>query len=188
MEEENKNEEVVSGIDKNQILLKILSDLKIGLESAIKILGGDEGMERMKTKIRSGQDEKDTGKIIEGVFAGDKMVGADGASYNIPQNYASKSKLLEGDILKLTVTPSGNFIYKQVGHVPRKRLMGELIVDEEQEEYWVATESEKWRVLKASATYFKGQTGDRVAFLLPEDAPAKWAAVENIIKNDQEGL
>ncbi|MBU4421720.1 hypothetical protein KKB41_02030 [Patescibacteria group bacterium] len=175
-------------IDKSQVLLKILSDLKTGLESAINILGGDEGVEQLRMKIKSGQENAGTGKIIEGVFAGDKMIGSDGASYNMPQNYASKSKLLEGDILKLTVTPSGNFIYKQIKPVPRRRFTGELIVDEDQDEYWVATESEKWRVLKASATYFKGQTGDKVAFLLPEDAPAKWAAVENIIKNEEVGI
>jgi hypothetical protein len=40
------------------------------------------------------------GKIIEGVFDGQNMVGSDGKTYPVPANYASKSKLVQGDILK----------------------------------------------------------------------------------------
>ena len=38
-------------------------------------------------------------KILEGVFDGQNMVGSDGRQYIVPPNYASKSKLVEGDIL-----------------------------------------------------------------------------------------
>ena len=34
------------------------------------------------------------------------MIGPDGKNYPVPANYASKSKLIEGDILKLTITPN----------------------------------------------------------------------------------
>jgi len=39
-----------------------------------------------------------------------------------------------------------------------------------------------YHVLVASITYFKGQDGDEIVLLVPEGAPTKWAAVENIIK------
>ncbi|MBU1146566.1 hypothetical protein KKD80_03410, partial [Patescibacteria group bacterium] len=39
-------------------------------------------------------------RIMEGVFNGQNMIGADGKEYLVPANYASKSKLVEGDILK----------------------------------------------------------------------------------------
>ena len=55
--------------------------------------------------------------IIEGVFDGQNMVGPDGKLYSVPANYASKSKLVEGDMMKLTISPDGSFIYKQVGPV-----------------------------------------------------------------------
>lgn len=171
--------------DKNQVLLGILKEMKDNLENAINVLGG-LGAETSKVKIENGA--KGESKIIEGVFAGDKMIGPDGKSYNVPPNYASKSKLVEGDILKLTVTASGNFIYKQIGPTPRKRMLGELVVDNEQDEYWVASDTNKWRILKASATYFKGESGSKVSFLIPQDGPSQWAAVENIIKEDVEGL
>ncbi len=52
------------------------------------------------------------------------MIGADGKQYPVPANYASKSKIVEGDMLKLTITPEGSFIYKQIGPVERRRLIG----------------------------------------------------------------
>src|SRR3990167_9816950 len=54
------------------------------------------------------------GKIIEGVFDGQNMVGSDGKTYPVPANYASKSKLVQGDILKLTIADDGAFMYKQI--------------------------------------------------------------------------
>src|SRR3972149_9252506 len=57
------------------------------------------------------------GKIIEGVFDGQNMMGPDGKKYPVPANYASKSKLVEGDVLKLTISDDGSFIYKQIGPV-----------------------------------------------------------------------
>ena len=44
-----------------------------------------------------------SGVVIEGVFNGKEMVGPDGKLHGMSPNYASKSKLVEGDILKLTV-------------------------------------------------------------------------------------
>lgn len=182
-EDENKKEaENNETVDKQQILLGILKDIKDSVENAINVLGGLGEARGMKIE----DDGRGEAKIIEGVFAGDKMIGADGKIYDIPPNYASKSKLVEGDILKLTITSSGKFIYKQIGPIARKRIVGELAVDSEKDEYWVVADTNKWRILKASVTYFKGESGDEVAFLIPQDGPSKWAAVENIIKAGEE--
>jgi hypothetical protein len=48
----------------------------------------------------------------------------------------------------------------------------------------VVADDKRWNVLKASVTYFKGEPGDDAVVLVPKDAPAKWAAVENIIKKN----
>jgi len=125
---------------------------------------------------------KDTGdnKVIEGVFDGECMVGPDGKEYSVPANYASKSKLIEGDILKLTITPNGTFIYKQIGPIERERLVGKLKRHGENE-FTVSVEDKSWRVLNASVTYFKGADGDETVILVPKNGESKWAAVENII-------
>ncbi len=127
------------------------------------------------------------GRVVEGVFDGRGMVGSDGKSYMVPPNYASKSKLVEGDMLKLTITPKGSFIYKQIGPIERSRLIGTLGFDQTIGEYYATSENRRWNVIKASVTYFKGEPGDEVVLLVPKNAPSKWAAVENIIKRNPLG-
>jgi len=127
------------------------------------------------------------GRVVEGVFDGRGMVGGDGKSYTVPPNYASKSKLVEGDMLKLTITPKGSFIYKQIGPIERSRLIGALGYDQTIGEYYATSDNHRWNVIKASVTYFKGEPGDEVVLLVPKNAPSKWAAVENIIKRNPLG-
>jgi len=124
------------------------------------------------------------GKIVEGVFDGQHMIGADGKQYLVPPNYASKSKLVEGDILKLTIAPNGTFLFKQIGPIERKRVMGILVRDEHTGDWKVVAESKKYNILTASVTFFKGTPGDDVVILIPKSAPSKWAAVENVIRKE----
>src|SRR3989338_3978595 len=123
------------------------------------------------------------GKIIEGVFDGQNMMGQDGKKYPVPANYASKSKLLEGDVLKLTISDDGSFIYKQIGPVEREKKLG-LLSQTENGEYRVTVDGRSYRVLLASLTYFKAEPGDEVAIVVPQSGDAQWAAVENVIKSD----
>ena len=122
------------------------------------------------------------GKLMEGVFDGQHMIGSDGKQYLVPPNYSSKSKLVEGDILKLTIAPNGTFLFKQIGPIERKRLMGVLMRDEHTGDWKVVADGKKYNVLTASVTFFKGQPGDDSVILIPKNAPSKWAAVENIIR------
>lgn len=121
--------------------------------------------------------EENIGKVIEGVFDGQNMVGSDSKTYPVPANYASKSKLVQGDILKLTIADDGTFMYKQIGPIPRKQIVGTLeLVDGH---YFVKTPETQYRVLLASVTYFKAKPGDQVSVNVPaEDVNAEWAALE----------
>lgn len=120
-------------------------------------------------------------EIIEGVFDGEQMVGPDGQRYNVPANYASKSKLVEGDMMKLTITTNGTYIYKQIEPIERRRLTG-VLEETETGEYLVMTEDRRWHVLAASVSYYKGEAGDQVTIVIPKQGLSKWAAIENIIK------
>lgn len=122
------------------------------------------------------------GKIIEGVFDGQHMVGSDGRQYLVPPNYASKSKLVEGDILKLTIAPNGTFLFKQIGPIERQRVMGVLTRDEHTGDWKSVANGKKYNILTASVTFFKGTAGDDCVILVPKSAPSRWAAVENVIK------
>lgn len=120
-----------------------------------------------------------SGRVIEGIFDGQNMVDARGQTYPVPANYASKSKLVESDGMKLTITDEGKFIYKQIAPVPRRTALGVLIQEDGQ--YKVLAEGKAFRVLLASVTFYRAEVGDQVTILLPKDGDAKWGAVEAVI-------
>ena len=108
---------------------------------------------------------------------GQVMIGPDGKNYPVPANYASKSKLVEGDMLKLTITDKGGFIYKQIGPTERRQVIGTLV--QHDGAYYVEAGGREYRILLASVTYFRINIGDQVTIIIPEDNPdATWAAVE----------
>lgn len=144
---------------------------------------GVEDVERLL--LRTPTREKPHGKLVEGVFDGEHMMGADGKQYVVPPNYASKSKLVEGDILKLTITDDGQFIYKQIGPIDRQRIIGTLARDEVTGDYVAIADSKKWQVLGASVSFFRADPGDDVVVLVPKNAPSRWAAMENVIKKTE---
>lgn len=121
------------------------------------------------------------GKVIEGVFDGQNMMGPDGKKYPVPANYASKSKLVEGDVLKLTIADDGSFIYKQIGPVDREKKIG-VLTRTESGEYRVVADGKAYKILLASLTYFKAEAGDELTIVVPKDHEAEWAAVENLIR------
>lgn len=121
----------------------------------------------------------ESGKVVEGVFDGQNMIDGEGQEYPIPANYASKSKLVEGDGMKLTITDEGKFIYKQILPIKRKTLFGVLIQEDGQ--YKLLCEGKAYRVLLASVTFYRAEVGDQISILLPEDGEATWGAIEAVI-------
>jgi ABC-type amino acid transport substrate-binding protein len=107
------------------------------------------------------------------------MIGPDGKVYPVPANYASKSKLVEGDTLKLTIAQDGSFIYKQIGPIARKKIIAKMALENGQ--YVAVVGDRNYRVLYASVTYFKAQPGDEVTVVVPEVGEAQWAAIEAVI-------
>jgi len=120
-----------------------------------------------------------SGKVVEGVFDGQNMVDANGQTYPVPANYASKSKLVEGDGMKLTITDEGKFIYKQIAPIERRIIRGVLIQEDGQ--YKVLANGKAYRVLLASVTFYRAEVGDQVTILLPKESEAHWATVEAVI-------
>ena len=155
-------------------LKKLIQDAETNLACAKELLislVGDDPEAVQATR------EENPGKVLEGVFDGQNMVGSDGKTYPVPANYASKSKLVQGDILKLTIADDGTFLYKQIGPVPRAQVVGTLI---NKEGHYVVEVGEKdYRVLLASVTYFKAKAGDQISVIVPEDnMDVEWAAIE----------
>lgn len=120
-------------------------------------------------------------RTLEGIFNGEKMIGTDNQEYHVPPNYASKSKLVAGDRMKLTITPTGSFIYKQIGPIERQRVIGALCFETDHNRWLVKTENKEYRVLTASISFYKGKPGDEVILLAPQGGTSEWATVDHLI-------
>ena len=149
------------------------TNLAAAKELLISIVGDGDVITAPREVVVSGPE----GKIIEGVFDGQIMIDQEGKNYPVPANYASKSKLVEGDIMKLTITPEGKFLYKQIGPVERKTIIGTLVHHDDK--YFVEVNGREYEVLYASVTYFRLKEGSQVSVVVPaNNEDASWAAVE----------
>ena len=149
------------------------TNLSAAKELLISILGDGETIVAPRETVVPTAE----GKIIEGIFDGQIMIGPDGKNYPVPANYASKSKLVEGDIMKLTITDTGKFVYKQIGPVERKTVIGTLTHHDDK--YYVEVAGREYQILYASVTYFHLREGSQVSVTIPaNNEEATWAAVE----------
>ncbi len=176
MEEKDQND---NNAEKIQALREMIYNSEKSLQAAKAMLLQLEGKKKVgrKKKMESDGD----GRVIEGTFDGQLMIGTDGKQYPVPANYASKSKLVEGDMLKLTITTEGSFIYKQIGPVERKRMIG-VVNQDADGNYFLIAEGKPYRVLLASVTYFKVEPGDEVTLVTARDIDSDWASIENVIQ------
>jgi hypothetical protein len=177
------------GDARQRLALQMLKQTRDSLSHVIQLL--EEGNTARATrhmvdfvsqkKMTEEEIESEAGvRIIEGVFDGQSMVGGDGMRYDVPQNYASKSKLVEGDMLKLILRSGGGSVFKQIGPVERRRLTGILKVDPSTQEPIVVCGSDVYKVLAASVSYFKAIPGDEIVILVPSGGSSLWAALERL--------
>lgn len=174
-----RNAGTMSELPEKQVkrLHSLLQEAEVNLAAARELLISVAGDELQSLSPRATTGDAPVGKVIEGVFDGQKFIDADGKEYPVPVNYASKSKLVEGDILKLTIADDGRFIYKQINQIERKQIIGTLT--QHDGTYYVEAGGKEYRILLASVTYFKLLEGSQVTIIVPSDNPdATWAAVE----------
>ena len=173
--------------EKLQKILEHLVLIKKEVEEALGVI--DLKVSENKSLGKDISDTKeyfeDELKIIEGIFNGEIMIGPDDKQYSIPANYISKSKIVEGDKLKLTIKKDGTFIYKQIEPIERVRLTGVLTKDETQKGYLALADGKLYKVQKAAVTYFRGEYGDSLTILVPKGKNSTWAAIENIVKENE---
>lgn len=177
----------MSKLSKIALVKEMLESAEASLRSAKQLLNdvaGGAGTGNARDELgraakQLGSDVTETGKVLEGVFDGQQMIGSDGKNYPVPANYASKSKLVVGDVMKLTITDDGTFLYKQIGPVERLRVVGPLT--QEDGAYKVIANGRAYKILLASVTFYRAEPGDQVAILLPENGEAEWGAVDNVI-------
>lgn len=123
---------------------------------------------------RQGED-----KIIEGVFTGESMLGSDGNLYPVPQNYSSKSLLVQGSKLKAMIQPSGKILYKIIGEIPYESKVG--IITKNGEKYSITTDTKSYNVLLAAITFHHCNVWDTVSIRIPEGKDATYAVIETVV-------
>ena len=173
--------------NKLALLKEMLDSAEASLRSARQIMaemtGSSLDVKASYTKQAANLKQSSTaqggGQVLEGIFDGQNMIGPDGKSYPIPANYASKSKLVAGDTLKLTINDDGSFIYKQIGPTDRKRVVGPLVYEEGQ--YRVLAGGKAYKVLLASVTYYRAEVGDNVTLIVPALEECEWGAIDNVL-------
>lgn len=182
MTTDEKIQQALRMIESAEVSLKAakaaLRDLGIEPESAPKPIPSEDSINSMPNTETNSYEEDDK-QIVEGYFNGQNMIGPNEKIYPVPANYASKSKLVEGDRLKLTIMPNGSFLYKQIAPVDRQFIKGTLLNEDGQHK--VIANGKSYKVLLASVTYYKGQPGDEVTLIIPDGQEADWGAIEAII-------
>lgn len=175
---------------KLELVTSILKKVHESLGQVVDLLDSQGGelassLNLITDKLQVAQNQLNSvngDQILEGVYDGEKMISQDGSVFDVPANYASKSKLVEGDILKLTITNNGDYIFKQIAPVERKRIVGMLAIEENSGQYYVMVDDIVVKVNPAAVTYYKGEVGDEVIVLVPRDGMSVWGAIENIVK------
>lgn len=167
------------------LIKRRIEEIERNIQLVKKLLSGEEpvakprGTLAMKPEIPQG--DEGGARVIYGLFDGEHMEGDDGQLYPVPANYASKSKLVERDKLKLTIEADGSFVYKQISPADRRRILGTFKLDEAGS-YVVEAEGKSYRILLASVTFYRLEPGDQVTILLPTEGETHWGAVENVMK------
>ncbi|MEK7086076.1 MAG: hypothetical protein AAB953_03635 [Patescibacteria group bacterium] len=187
-------EKQMSQASKLALIKEMLDSAESNLRSAKQVINelvGTSGksiytkLAQELSPLRADDDGEET-KIVEGVFNGEFMTAKDNKEYPVPANYASKSKLVPGDVLKLTIKEDGTFLYKQIGPTERKRVIGTLTYEDSQ--YKVIANGKAYKVLLASVTYFKAEVGDKITLVVPAIEDSEWGAIENVLPKDTEEL
>lgn len=130
------------------------------------------------------QEEANAAEVVEGHFDGESMIGDNGQTYPVPQNYASKSQLVVGDRMKWILTKNAfgevHEVYKLTQPVPRDRVVGKFLVDGNNYCVMLPEFPIPVRILKASATYamknLNLKIGDDVALYIPKNGVPTWGA------------
>lgn len=154
-----------------KLLKEILEEENINLSADLDL----------DTKGLSKYDSGDS-KIIEWVFTGEDMLGADKNHYPVPVNYASKSKLVQGDRMKLTIDGNGKMLYKQIKQIERESKIG--LLTQNNGKYQIISEGVSYDVLTAAVTHFKADIGDTVTILIPAWKEATFGAIEAVMPKE----
>lgn len=152
----------------NDLILEAITSAERSLVLAKKLLGG------VQTE----------GPGLLGKFDGEFMVTEAGKRFQVSPNYASKSMLVVGDVLRM-VGRGEQALFKQVEKIARLEANGVLT---KKDGVWaVVTEQGSFSVLPAAVKFHQGEIGDEVEVLMPKEykrLKARWVALVQVEREE----
>ena len=103
---------------------------------------------------------------IVGTYDGYVMTTEAGEKYEVPANYAAKTKLVFGDILKL-IEEDGKKLFKQIGRANREKVHG--ILTKKEGEWYLLTDRGSYKVSDVAAEYQGAALNSETTAFLPAD-------------------
>ena len=122
-------------------------------------------------------------KIVEWVFTWEAMLGSDSNIYPVPQNYASKSMMVQWSKLKAIIADNWKITYKIMQEIPYKTITGLLAKD--WDNFIAISWDKSYKLLVAPVTYMKANVWDKLAIRIPEERDATHAAIEAVIHEEK---
>lgn len=164
------------------MLNKLENDV-VKAKAVVQKMFGENGSayEAVATSVASASIEEDGVQVVEGKFDGTFMIGNDGKMYPVPMNYASKTKLIPGDMLKLRIMEDGKLIYKVIGPAARKFLKAKLTKTEEGKFIALTEENKTFALNQAAVTFFKWNVGNEITIIINGGEEYAFAAIEAVI-------
>lgn len=170
-------------------LLHLLSKIENDAAKArvlIQKLYGDQGVSiadaaAPKQANPESTEENENIKVIEGKFDGNFMQWNDTKIYPVPMNYASKTKLIPGDMLKLRIMEDGKLVYKLIAPAARKYVKAKLSKTDEWKFIALTEEGKAYNLNQAAVSFFKGTVGSEMSIIVNATEENNFAAIEALI-------
>lgn len=166
---------IETDIKRARLMIHQMSDNKTAKDSVTKELD----TAKLTAKLETYTD--DNIQVVEWVYDGYFMVWSDKKKYPVPMNYASKTKLIPWDVLKLRIMEDGKLIYKLIWQANRRYVKATLSKSEDNKYTAITDEWTVYFLNQAAVTYFKGKTWDELSIIINADGVWNFAAIEALI-------
>ena len=121
---------------------------------------------------------------VEGVYDGQYLLGEDGKKYEVPANYAAKSRLVYGDKLKM-IEEVGKTLFKQLEKVERKKLEG--VLSKKEGKWYVLTNEGTFKISDVAAEFNNAALNEKAVVIVPAgNVTAEFAALDRIVRSEKE--
>lgn len=120
---------------------------------------------------------------IEGIFDGTYLVTVDNQKYEVPPNYAAKTRILYGDRIKL-IEENGKQLFKSISK--QERIEVEAVIAKKDGKWFALTADRSYRISDNAAEFNKLNINDTVVVLVPKDrVNVPFAAFDKVLNPSQ---